>query len=570
MSSVPADGAVQWALLALALVGCSLVLLAPSGRSTLSGRHTRGIQFSAAPHTSSDGFGGDLLPPSTAKDPILSRSDMQLNDHVGFLLFRHRGLGAIDTAATPDLFGRVHHKTKSWRSFGNMIKGAVTSATNALMGWNAGQTKKALWDTATTESKQAHTLAHTQAKMRTLEARTEPVGGAREAPPTPTTQDSSPAPLLVTYLVHFAAEVQLNAEVLVEFTAKTGLKLGAYFPHHSYLLVATEAQVAAMREKLSYEFVDWIHEYPNLAKIVSSSLADLVELTPRESESGDGNKIIDNLDLNLQLQPLENGASRSIEQLKALAALIDDFLAHHELQGAFKISALPSYHNNLLHLYSLRALKTSEVSTLVESLSEVVEIHVIERRLEPVLRNAIAQQLTQSGSTTAGAKGDGRTVWAQGLHGEGQIVGCADSGCDYDHCMFDDVGSPAPTSTVNMALKKVIAYEPFGDMEDAVGGHGTHVTGSIVGNGAGAPGEVAAESGQAPGAKLYFQDIGVTSTGTLAGLQKVGDLGSGLFAPAYDAGARIHSNSWGSADNTYTTEAQSIDQFIWRQTQHTV
>ena len=33
-------------------------------------------------------------------------------------------------------------------------------------------------------------------------------------------------------------------------------------------------------------------------------------------------------------------------------------------------------------------------------------------------------------------------------------------------------------------------------------------------------------------------------------------------ATSYAAGARIHSNSWGSSQNT--TEAQSVDQFIWK------
>lgn len=76
------------------------------------------------------------------------------------------------------------------------------------------------------------------------------------------------------------------------------------------------------------------------------------------------------------------------------------------------------------------------------------------------------------------------------------------------------------------------------------------MTGSIVGN----PGTTSSDagilshSGEAPEAKLYFQDIGAQSGG-LSGLDNVGDLGEGLFQRAFDAGARIHSNSWVSVSS---------------------
>ncbi len=37
--------------------------------------------------------------------------------------------------------------------------------------------------------------------------------------------------------------------------------------------------------------------------------------------------------------------------------------------------------------------------------------------------------------------------------------------------------------------------------------------------------------------------------------------------PAYGAGARVHSNSWGTPGiNTYTTKALDVDQFMWENT----
>ena len=35
-----------------------------------------------------------------------------------------------------------------------------------------------------------------------------------------------------------------------------------------------------------------------------------------------------------------------------------------------------------------------------------------------------------------------------------------------------------------------------------------------------------------------------------------------MLKQAYDAGARIHTNSWGSTTPTYTTYARQIDQFM--------
>jgi subtilase family serine protease len=102
-------------------------------------------------------------------------------------------------------------------------------------------------------------------------------------------------------------------------------------------------------------------------------------------------------------------------------------------------------------------------------------------------------------------------------------------------------------------------------------GHGTHVASSAVGggdaNGAG--------RGTAPESRLVFQaieDFAVPSLfcQLLLGLQPgyylagiPADIGT-LFQQGYDAGARVHSNSWGSAANgAYTADAVNVDAFVW-------
>jgi hypothetical protein len=79
--------------------------------------------------------------------------------------------------------------------------------------------------------------------------------------------------------------------------------------------------------------------------------------------------------------------------------------------------------------------------------------------------------------------------------------------------------------------------------------------------------------GTAPAASLVFQAIEeYVNFVSICGLQYPdgyyllgipADLGS-LFQPAYNSGARIHSNSWGSdADGDYTADSASADSFMW-------
>ncbi|USP74613.1 hypothetical protein yc1106_01887 [Curvularia clavata] len=100
-------------------------------------------------------------------------------------------------------------------------------------------------------------------------------------------------------------------------------------------------------------------------------------------------------------------------------------------------------------------------------------------------------------------------------------------------------------------------------------GHGTHVCGSVLGSG-----QHVTEGtvhGAAPAATLLVQSMFVrfnyATQSVLGGYPP--DLGQ-LFQQAYDAGARVHSNSWGTpmlpstrVQRPYDTAAASIDKFVW-------
>jgi len=127
--------------------------------------------------------------------------------------------------------------------------------------------------------------------------------------------------------------------------------------------------------------------------------------------------------------------------------------------------------------------------------------------------------------------------------GSGQIVAVADTGLDDQHPDFAG------------RILRLVALGRSNDTSDPHG-HGTHVAGSVLGDGTASNGQI---KGAAPKAQLFFQSL-LDDKGTLDGLPV--DLNV-LFQEAYDAGARIHSNSWGAAlGSTYTLNSEEVDEFV--------
>jgi subtilisin family serine protease len=162
---------------------------------------------------------------------------------------------------------------------------------------------------------------------------------------------------------------------------------------------------------------------------------------------------------------------------------------------------------------------------------------------------------------------DVQRVWDVGLFGAGQIVALADTGLDVGR--MDDLSADFHG--------RVIATHLLGDDKDAWNdplGHGTHVAGSIAGSGVLSGSQPATHAydgslaGVAPEASLVVQAFDVDpQTGEIAGLP---DNLNALFQQAYDDGARVHSNSWGSDDldpenpfGGYAVDAREVDEFVW-------
>jgi hypothetical protein len=148
-----------------------------------------------------------------------------------------------------------------------------------------------------------------------------------------------------------------------------------------------------------------------------------------------------------------------------------------------------------------------------------------------------------------------------GLYGEGQTVGICDTGLDRGLTdpanLHDDFEDGSGNSRV------IRIFDRVGDgANDVNSGHGTHVAGSVLGNGKQTPpSEPTPFAGIAPEANLIFQAAEANATGDLSGIPV--DLNA-LFSQADSAGADLHTNSWGSAMNgMYTSYSEDVDEYIW-------
>ncbi len=127
------------------------------------------------------------------------------------------------------------------------------------------------------------------------------------------------------------------------------------------------------------------------------------------------------------------------------------------------------------------------------------------------------------------------------LNGSGIVVAVADSGLDADH---GDFGNRIISTT------DVVGD---GSTADAHSGHGTHVSCTVLGDGS-----RGGYAGIAPQAELIFQAMENDQSG-----QFLSPSLNYILNQAYNAGARIHTNSWGSSQASdqgkYTSSSEDVD-----------
>jgi hypothetical protein len=177
-------------------------------------------------------------------------------------------------------------------------------------------------------------------------------------------------------------------------------------------------------------------------------------------------------------------------------------------------------------------------------LAALAEVEWIEPFVQPELHNDVAVDAPRMNV---------RTVWTNhNLRGQGQIVAMADSGLD--------VGDPDEIHPdFEGRILAGFGWVGAGDWKDYMG-HGTHVAGSVLGSGAAYSNGLF--QGAAPEASLVVQAIGPLTNASSA-VYPPTPLNL-LFEQAREAGARIHTDSWGSSvAGAYTSHSRELDEFAW-------
>lgn len=288
---------------------------------------------------------------------------------------------------------------------------------------------------------------------------------------------------------------------------KLGVKFLDYTPDYSYLCYMT-ADIAETVKNLSH-VVD-VFTYENQYKIDPALMSKVMGNIGAKSV-----KSIDVSDLELEVRISTFG--------------IDDTNLKSEIED---LGASNVYQSGNDFYAKISLDKVEELSTLksVKFIEEVPEFRINNNKASGIVQSELVSTF--------------------GYEGRGQIVGVADSGLDKGISGFNN-------GTLHRdffgRINKII--DRIGSSGADENGHGTHVAGSIVGNGVMSQGKI---KGMAPKANLVVQKIASADGSVMPGSLEE------LFQEAYDNGVRIHSNSWGNAAlGSYGSWSADVDSFVW-------
>ena len=209
----------------------------------------------------------------------------------------------------------------------------------------------------------------------------------------------------------------------------------------------------------------------------------------------------------------------------------------------------------------------------VRLLSAVHGVRFIRERVLPRTSNNVATGIMDNAFTAV-------TPTGLKLTGAGEVIAICDTGLDSGEAGAihpDFAGRVLAIKSYPIAPEwKTYVTNPGGNDggADLDSGHGTHVAGSVLGDGAASANGSAPIRGHAHKASLVFQAVEQemkwkpnapeelrAERYILAGIPT--DLRP-LFQFAYDQGARIHSNSWGGGDaGDYDLQCEQFDNFVW-------
>ncbi|MBP7148970.1 MAG: S8 family serine peptidase, partial [Acidobacteria bacterium] len=352
--------------------------------------------------------------------------------------------------------------------------------------------------------------------------------------------------------------------------AASGVEPLFHVPNDAYVVRADALGLARARGLAG---VRWIGAYRAGYKVdggLGRAAAGLVPAAPLPGERPD------DFAVDLLVAP---AAGRTAEDIAA------------ELAGTPGVTVLAAGGDAKLGALTLR-LERSRLREALAAVAAQDEVLAVEPHGTPVLHNDDAVWIGQSYDIIARRNYPvSATIWKRGLLGEGEVIAIADTGADPDVCWLEDsLGLPPPSQvpvsgagsgpmTVDAGRRKIIGYNLLGSFQaqatpyDVRTGdpHGTWVAVAAAGDN---PDHTASESnpvgnhhdggdGMAPMAKLVIEDLG-DNAGKLVGLGlPVPMILDAMFVQEREAGARISSNSWGSAGNAYDMLAFFTDRMVF-------
>lgn len=300
--------------------------------------------------------------------------------------------------------------------------------------------------------------------------------------------------------------------------ANLSVEILEYVPERAYICRYAPSDLSVLR---ALPYVEWANVYlenfkvdPKLRGTASAASAtNLLTLNPINRSRSQQPKQVEvvlhqNVEITDELrQQLATAARLNVEDLQ--------FGGH-----SIRLSVQPQY---------------------LEDLAKIDRVRSIEEHVAPKLCNNVAVGVLKVDR-----------LHSSGLEGANQTIAICDTGFD--------TGS---TTNVHPAFQgRVLKLYPLGrSTANDPDGHGTHVAGSVLGDGT-STSMGGAIRGAAPKAKLVLQSV-LDRSGGLGGLPF--DLND-LFRVPYDNdGARVHTNSWGApVSGAYTQNSEQVDRFVWQ------
>jgi hypothetical protein len=286
-----------------------------------------------------------------------------------------------------------------------------------------------------------------------------------------------------------------------------GVQLGDYLPINSYVVRLAQADAGKLAR---LGFVRWAGAFESAWKVAP-------DVGAREMRSND----------RLLLQGL------------GMSALVIDVFTDADVAATIDAIHALDDRTEVVHVSRIgeqAVLHVLAPSALAGRIAEIDGVQFIEDAPEITMRNNSTRWIIQTnvnGSTT---------LYDNGLHGEGQILGHMDGRINVNHCSFKDPEGDPPGPD----HRKIVAYNaPLGSEF-----HGTHTAGTAAGDN----GVMNDTRGMAYLAKIAFDDIPNFNEGAFYNslVQHEGQ------------GARVHTNSWGNDGTTqYDGMCRAIDRFCY-------